>query len=94
MKTLHKVTIIGFATAGLALAAPAAMADTFHGQGSKAAGPGGASSVGVVSGAVDGDHGHKGKGKGDADGGVFYGKKAQTAGPAGATSSGVFSAAD
>ncbi|MGI5171298.1 hypothetical protein ACQEU3_43800 [Spirillospora sp. CA-253888] len=98
MKTLHKVTIIGFAAAGLSLAAPAAMADTYHGQGSKAAGPGGAASVGVVSGAVDG-HDHKGKGKGkdkggDADGGVFYAKKAQTAGPGGATSSGVISAAD
>ncbi|MFC9970651.1 hypothetical protein ACFVH6_07075 [Spirillospora sp. NPDC127200] len=95
MKTLHKVTIIGFAAAGLSLAAPAAMADTFYGQGSKAAGPGGAASVGITSGAVDG-HGHKGKGKdkGKGDGGVYYAKKAQTAGPGGATSTGVISAAD
>ncbi|MBW8486906.1 hypothetical protein K1Y72_31370 [Actinomadura sp. PM05-2] len=93
MNTLHKLTIVGFATAGLALAAPAAMADTFHGQGSKAAGPNGASSTGIVSGAVDGHHGHGGGGD-HGDGGVFYGKKAQTAGPNGATSSGVVSAAD
>ncbi|GAA1544412.1 hypothetical protein GCM10009678_28870 [Actinomadura kijaniata] len=91
MKTLHKLAIVGFATAGLAMTAPAAMAgDTYHSQGTKAAGPGGATSAAVVSRAVDGKH----KGKHHKDDGVFYSKKVKTAGPYGATSSGVTSAAD
>ncbi|WP_067829668.1 hypothetical protein [Actinomadura kijaniata] len=95
MKTLHKLAIVGFATAGLAMTAPAAMAgDTYHSQGTKAAGPGGATSAKVVSRAVDGKHDGKYKGKYKDDDGVFYSKKVKTAGPYGATSSGVTSAAD
>ncbi|MFG2004059.1 hypothetical protein ACGFNU_33365 [Spirillospora sp. NPDC048911] len=92
MNKVHRIAVIGFAAAGLALAGPAAMADTIHGQSSDVAGPGGASSTDLFSGAFNGDwgrgHHHHGGGK------VIYVKKTQTAGPGGATSSKVFSAAD
>lgn len=91
MNRIQRITIVGFAVAGTALLAPAAMADTFHGQSGKAAGPGGAVSSGLVSAAVGGHHG---KGKHKGHGGVFYGKFTQTAGPLGATSFGTVSAAD
>ncbi|MFB4314665.1 hypothetical protein [Actinomadura sp. 21ATH] len=90
MNTMQRITIVGFATAGMALfGAGAAMADTYHEHNFLAAGPDGAFKKNIKAGTVHDDcdhkcHGHhKGKHHGH-DKVAFYKKSIEGAGRDGA----------
>ncbi|MQY03671.1 hypothetical protein [Actinomadura macrotermitis] len=87
MNMLQRATVLGFSMGALAIAAPAAMADTHHEQHKSISSPWGAAKADLIAHTKDGKDGKHGDG-------VFYGKFFKAAGPKGAVSASLISAAD